>query len=318
MNKTKKITQGAMMLAILGALILIDSITAFWFTEFVVLVAPIIIIMYSSMQSFKDGIYLSIGVLIISFILCKFEPMYITYIPVGVFVGIAYSFGIRKGLNKNLLALLSCVLYTLGEVIAFYYVLPLFGIPTSSLINEIKAFFNIFGSSIGVNDIGIFFSQIGLNYGRIVLTICLLTIILSGILKGLLIHILCLYLLRHFKIKDFESINLWNIKPNKIVASISLLSLFMVFFLNKISNDMIYFILAIIVFLGTIVLLYYGYIFITLYFVLILKSRSSPFVLIISFLIPILFIAILIIGFLYAVGPLRMYLEERVNNIKHE
>ena len=79
MNKTKKLTQGAMMLAIMGALILIDRMTAYWFTEFVVLIAPIIIIMYSAMQSFKDGLLLSVGVVIISVI----QPIYGMYDTIG-------------------------------------------------------------------------------------------------------------------------------------------------------------------------------------------------------------------------------------------
>ncbi|MBQ1911247.1 MAG: hypothetical protein II174_06975, partial [Erysipelotrichaceae bacterium] len=64
MNQTKKMTQGAMMLAITGALILIDRMTAYWFTEFVVLIMPIVLIMYATMHTLKDGVLLSVGLLI--------------------------------------------------------------------------------------------------------------------------------------------------------------------------------------------------------------------------------------------------------------
>ena len=109
MNKTKKLTQGAMLLAILGALILIDRMTAYWFTEFVVLIAPIIIIIYIAMQSFKDGILLSVGVIIISFLLGNFQTTYLIYIPVGVITGLLYGFGVKKGLDKTTLLFIACV-----------------------------------------------------------------------------------------------------------------------------------------------------------------------------------------------------------------
>ena len=101
MNKTKKITQGAMMLAIMGALILIDRITAYFFSEIVVLIVPIIIILYSCMQSFKDGLFLCVGVLVIGFLLGNFNTTYLIYVPAGILSGICYSYGIEKNLDKN-------------------------------------------------------------------------------------------------------------------------------------------------------------------------------------------------------------------------
>ncbi|MBQ1378885.1 MAG: hypothetical protein IIY76_02610, partial [Erysipelotrichaceae bacterium] len=118
MNQTKKMTQGAMMLAITGALILIDRMTAYWFTEFVVLIMPIVLIMYATMHTLKDGVLLSVGLLIISFLLGNFQLTYLIYVPVGIVTGLVYAWGIKRGLDKRRLVLSAIVTYVIGELIA--------------------------------------------------------------------------------------------------------------------------------------------------------------------------------------------------------
>ena len=98
MNQTKKLTQGAMMLAIVGALILIDRMTAFWFTELIVLIMPIVVIMYATMHTFKDGVMLCVGLLIISFLLGNFNMTYLIYVPIGIVTGLSYAWGVRRGM----------------------------------------------------------------------------------------------------------------------------------------------------------------------------------------------------------------------------
>ena len=317
MNKTKKITQGAMMLAILGALILIDRLTAYWFTEFVVLVAPIIIIMYSSMQSFKDGIFLSIGIIIISFILGNFQTLYLIYIPVGVVTGLAYSFGIDKGLDKSTLAFIACVTYVVGEILASYVIYPILGFPVSTFIDELKLTLEKSGSIMGMDYSSIFTSS-GFDFNTILVIIFFISVLLVGAMEGFIIHLLSIFLLKRFKIKDLGRINLWDVKPNKIVAYISFISLFVFFLRNRIANETLYYILITVAIIGSVILMYYGYIFLTLYCAIVIKKNLAGLFVILSLFIPVLLIALIIIGFLYAAGPLRMYLEERVNNIKHE
>lgn len=317
MNKTKKITQGAMMLAILGALILIDRLTAYWFTEFVVLVAPIIIIMYSSMQSFKDGIFLSIGIIIISFILGNFQTLYLIYIPVGVVTGLAYSFGIDKGLDKSTLAFIACVTYVVGEILASYVIYPILGFPVSTFIDELKLTLEKSGSIMGMDYSSIFTSS-GFDFNTILVIIFFISVLLVGAMEGFIIHLLSIFLLKRFKIKDLGRINLWDVKPNKIVAYISFISLFVFFLRNRIANETLYYILITVAIIGSVILMYYGYIFLTLYCAIVIKKNLAGLFVILSLFIPVLLIALIIIGFLYAAGPLRTYLEERVNNIKHE
>lgn len=317
MNKTKKLTQGAMMLAIMGALILIDRMTAYWFTEFVVLIAPIIIIMYSAMQTFKDGLLLSVGVVIISFLLGNFQMTYLIYIPVGVVTGLAYSFALKRGLDKSTLLFIACVTYVVGEVIASYVIYPLLGFPITQMIEELKVAMDQSSSLTGF-DYASVFKTAGLNFDKLLVIIYLISTIIMGAMEGLLIHILTIFLLKRFKIKDLGRVNLWDLKPNKVVAYISFLSLFTFFLKDKITNETLYYVLFTIAIIGFVILLYYGYIFITLYGAIVLRKNIGAIFVLLAFIIPAILLALVIIGFLYATGPLRTYLEGKVNQIKHE
>lgn len=317
MNKTKKLTQGAMMLAILGALILIDRMTAYWFTEFVVLIAPIIIIMYSAMQTFKDGLLLAVGIVIISFLLGNFQTLYIIYIPVGVITGLAYSYALNKGLDKSTLLFIACATYVVGEIIASYIIYPLLGFPVAQMIEELKVALTKSGS-LGGFDYSAIFNSAGFEFDKILVIIYLISTILMGAMEGLLIHILSIFLLKRFKIKDLGRVNLWDLKPNKVLSYVSFLSLFSFFLRNKITNETVYYVLITLAILGFVVLMYYGYIFITLYGAIVYRKNIGVIFVLISFIFPALLIALVIMGFLYGAGPLRNYLEGKVNSIKHE
>ena len=310
MNKTKKLTQGAMMLAIIGALIVIDRMTAYWFSELLVLMMPTVIVMYSSMYSLNDGFILSVGLLIISFLLGNFNYIYLVYVPVGIVTGLAYSYGVKRNLDKTSLMFIAMAVYVIGEIIATFVISPLMGMPITTLIEEVKLSLNETGKLVGINYTDLLTSM-GLDISKLLIVIFIFTVILMGILEGLLIHLLNVFLLKRFKIKDLGSINIYDIKPNPVVAYISFLSIFAVLFIKDIKNDTLYYILVTIAILGAIVLLYYGYLFMILFGVIVLKRNIGGLFVIIAFFFPVLLFALLIIGFLYGSGPLRRYIESK-------
>ena len=324
MNKTKKITQGAMMLAIVGALILLDRMTAFWFTELVVLVVPVVVIMYSAMQSFKDGLLLSVGLIVIAFLLGNFYTTYLIYVPVGIVTGLAYSFGIEKGLDKRMLLIIAIFVYTVGELLVSFVVYPMMGFPVASFIEEFKITMNEMGGISGMN-YGEAFDLMGLDFTKMVAIIYIVTTIIMGAMEGVLIHLLSVFLLKRFKIKDLGRINIWDIKPSKPVAYICFLMLFMVFAIRFIENETLYYLIITLSILAGIVLLYYGYLFVVLYGVIVLHRNVGAIYILLAFFVPLLLLSMMIFGFLYAAGPLRDYLERKIpknivenNNNKNE
>lgn len=317
MNKTKKLTQGAMLIAIAGALILIDRITAFFFTELVVLIVPVIIIMYSSMHTVKDGVFLSIGLAIIAFLLGNLNLTYLIYVPVGIVTGLIYSFGVAKGMDKKSIMFLAILTYAIGEIIAMVVVYPLIGFPLKTMIEEYKLALTETGNITGY-DFNAMFSSLGNNVDKLLGVIYIISIIFTGAMEGVLIHVLSIFMLKRFKIKDLGRLNLYDIKPNPVLAYVSFISTFSFFLKNIIKNETVFYILIGIGVIGVVILLYYGYIFMVLYGSLVLRRNIAMFVIIMALFMPVVFITLVIIGFLYASGPLRTFLENKVSEIQNQ
>ncbi|MBQ5805205.1 MAG: DUF2232 domain-containing protein [Erysipelotrichaceae bacterium] len=313
MNKTKKLTQGAMMLAIIGAMILIDRMTAYWFTELVVLIVPVVVILYSAMHTVKDGLVLSVGLIIISFLLGNFQFTYLIYVPVGILTGIVYSVGMKRNLDKQTLLFLAIMVYVVGEIIASFVVYPLLGFPVATMIAQYKTAMSEAGSISGISYETIFTSA-GLDFDKILVVIYVFSTIVMGAMEGVLIHLLSVFLLKRFKIADLGRVNIWDLKPNPVLAYASFLSTFLFFVNRYVDNQIFYYVGMTIALLGTMILLYYGYLFVILYGVIVLKRNIGSFFILMAFFIPVLLIVLMILGFLYGSGPLRRYLESKIPN----
>lgn len=316
MNQTKKLTQGAMMLAIIGALILLDRMTAYWFTELIVLMMPVVIIMYATMHTLKDGVMLSVGLLIISFLLGNFRMTYLIYVPVGIFTGMVYSYFITKNKSRRFLMFSAMITYTIGELIASFVVYPLLGFPITQMANEYLEAFNEAKNLTGF-DYGAVFASIGLDLGKIIGVLFVMSTILMGIMEGLLIHLISIFLLKKFKIKDLGNTNIYEIKPNPVLGYISLFAVSSSYLITYFKdNEIVYYAILIFSILGAMVLLYYGYIFIILFGSMVLHRNIGGIFILLAFLIPFLFTVLMMLGFLYATGPLRSYLERKVQEQK--
>ena len=311
MNETKKLTQGAMLLAIIGALILIDRMSAFLFTELLVLLMPVVIIMYSAMHEVKDGLVLSVGLIILSFLLGNFNFTYMIYVPVGILTGIVYSLGLKRGLDKRSLLFLAILVYVAGEIIATFVIYPLLGFPLSKMIEEYKLATNQVNLISGMNLESIYKSM-GFDFSKVIVVSYILATIFVGVMEGVLIHLLAVLLLKKFKIKDLGNINIFDMKPNKYVAYICMLCLFLTFFIKDIKNEALYYICITLIILSAMVLAYYGYLFVVLYGIIVLKRNIGSFFVLLSFVIPVLLALLVVLGFLYGAGPLRTYLEKKM------
>jgi hypothetical protein len=309
MNKTKKLTQGAMMLAIVGALILIDRMIAYMFTELIVLLIPVVIIMYSTMHSLKDGVLLSVGMAIISFILGSLNYTYLIYVPVSIATGLIYAYGVRRNFDKRTLLFMAIATYVVGELIATFTVYPLLGIPLTQQLEEYKLAFNEMSSFSGMN-YGEILAAAGLDLSNLLFIVYIVATIIMGAMEGLLIHILSIFLLKRFKIRDLGQSSLWDIKPNPTLAYAAMLCLMSLTFIRRLEpNGFLYNTVVILAILSSVVLMYYGYLFVMLFGVVVLHKNIGTFFILLSFFIPVLLMSLVIFGFLYGAGPLRNYLE---------
>lgn len=314
MNKTKKLTTGAMLLAIVGALMLINRQLSYMFEELIVMMAPVVIIIYSTMYDLKDGAILSISLLILGFLLgSTYSYM---YLPISVIVGLGYSFGIKKNFDKKKLLIIAIVLFLLGEVAITFVVSPLLGIDIASQVAEMKTIYTDILSKSGLKTDPM--AQYGVSLNSLILVSLVLSTILIGIMEGLIIHILSIFLLYRFKIKTLNEGSIISFNLNPVVAYICFIATFGLYFINKIDNETVKLAVITLAMIGMIILTYYGYIFTVMYIKLKTGKKSVAFIIVLAiiFTMPLSIIILTILGFLYGAGPLKNLLADRGKNIQ--
>ena len=198
MNQTKKITHGAMLLAIVGAILLIDRyFLAFYFDEMVFLMQALCIILYACKYTIKDGFVISIGILVLTFLFGGLSSY--VYVFVAILGGLSYAYGIKKGLDRRLLLLLISIVFILGEVMATVVVMPIMGIPFDTLISESEELMNAMPSLSLLN------MTDGFKHTFILVTV-IVSLILLGVLEGILVHFVSKILLSRFHILELNKV----------------------------------------------------------------------------------------------------------------
>ncbi len=320
MNQTKKLTQGAMLLAIIGAMMYLNLRMANFLDTFVILAIPVVISVYSAMHTLRDGMILSVSIGILGLVMgfAASDPMYIVYFPITVLTGIAYSYGVKKDFSRGKLLLTGVVSFVIGEILATFVFLPFLGFPVKQALDTIAEGFRnpsgVFGlANEPVNQaLNAWADQLGGRFIQLILVTYILTVVLTGVLEGVLVHILNIFLMRRFRIKEFTRTTLYDLKTSPVVAYGAMLAVILFFFSNGIENETLYGIVMCFSLIGAIILLYFGYLFLMLYGAIVLK-RNLTFLFIIGFFFfaPFMVVLLIVAGFLYGSGPLRRYLERK-------
>lgn len=296
-----------MLLAIIGALMLLDRQFSYFFDVYIVMIIPVVIIIYSAMHDIKDGAILSVCLLIITFIIGSSSFNYLCYVPLGIIVGLGYSFFLKKNYSKQVLLLASIILYTIGEIIVAFVLMPIFGIDLAAQINQLKDAFISSSSTLGMD-----LSLIDLN---VILPLAIvLSTIFMGILEGFLTHVVTLMLLKKFKLKDIDNKSIVPLEPGTKLTYICIILVFLMMLSNRyltnfISSETIKYILLSAGMIGFMILCYFGYIYLIIYFRIRFQKNMALYVILGTFLFfPLSLFVLMIVGFLYGSGPLKKYI----------
>ena len=304
MKNTKEITTGAMLLAIYGAILLIDRQLSFLFTEIVVLAAPVLIIVFGNMYNFKDGMIFSIALLIISMIVSPSVYSYF-YLILGSIIGNVYNFLLHKGVNTKILLLVTVILFIIADIAYMFIVSPLL---LNYTFEQELVFVKETMNEVLPPEILSSFSLLGISFDDMLKTIGLISFVLVGLMEGLIVHFISILVLKRFKINISANVNqLLVLKP--VAAYILFIGSALIFAARFIDNSMAASICIGISSVCMLVLCYYGYVFILMFLrVRYQKSYTLLVILAIVFLFPISLYFLLFIGFLYGAGPLKKYL----------
>lgn len=301
MKNTKEITTGAMLLAIYGALLLIDRQFSFVLIEILALAVPVLIIVFGNLYNAKDGVFFSIAILFLAFILSP-SPYTYFYIPVGIIIGNAYNFMLYKGVSSKIIMVIIIILFAIADLCYMLVISPVFiGYSFNDLLNETTEVFN--------KTISMFPVELNIDINKIVKVATYTSILITGIMEGFITHIMTFFLFRRFKINkmSFSPRGILVLKP--VAAYILIIGSSLSAFSFRVNNDNLTSIMFVVGSICMFILIYYGYIYILMFTRL--RTRKNMALLIIFgilFLFPLSLLILMIIGFLYGAGPLKKYL----------
>ena len=299
-----------MLLAIVGALMLLDRQLSYFFSTIILLLIPVVIAVYSTMYSIKEGGMLCVGLVVLT-ILFGYLTTYI-YMPISIIVGLAVSYGIKKGFDRRKLNIISMFIYIVAELLVAFVISPIFGISVASQLESITTTFNQMMELYGATSISSMFS----NMSSLILICFVASTVLMGLLEGYLTGLLTTFVLKRMKIKDIAIKSPLDIKIPVYLSYVLLAFRALSTILMKIPNfetnySTITYIAMCLSAVSSLVLAYYGYLFIIIYTNARLgRNRIMLVFLAIILLFPLSYLILIVVGFLYGAGPLRTYLEK--------
>lgn len=209
MNQSvKRISEGAMMVAVVGMVLFFNRQTAGMFEYLLYWTLSFPILLYCVKYGLQAALLPAICMIILSFMLSV--PTTIFYICSSLIIGLFYGFGVRKHFENKVL---------LGFTIFFTFV--------SYIITTI-IFAKLFG--YGSEDIEMIMKlldllQIQLPYdiAKIALVFAVLVAFIMSVLEALCIHLIAIILLRRLKIAEIKVKSIIDLSVPKWIGMISLI-----------------------------------------------------------------------------------------------
>jgi len=193
-NKTRKITEGATLVAIVGVFLLINRQTIGLLEGYLFWLMPLPILIYAAKYGWKDAIAPFISIMILSFIVALPTTTIIVFIT--GFTGLVYGSGVKKGKSNFWLLGSTLIFTTINDLVTTVLFASFFGYDLAGEVKTISESIESYGYQIT-------------NLDQIIATIIPISLFLSACLEALLVHILANFILKRLKIKvnPMRSIN---------------------------------------------------------------------------------------------------------------
>lgn len=218
MNKrVHNITEGSMMVALVGAALLINRQFAgiLEYALYWILTFPILI--YTIRYGVKNALVVSFCMLMIGFMLSMPTTMF--YLAVSLLAGIVYGGGVRKKWSNGKLLWVTGIITLFSYIITTIVFAEMFGYDPMEDIELLTSMLNTFHIS-------------GVAIGELVIVITIISTLLMTVLQTFCIHLIAYVLMRRLKMPVQPMKNVYDIKMPKSIGYISII-IWVLFFLSN-------------------------------------------------------------------------------------
>lgn len=190
-QNVRKITDGAMMAAIVGVMLVINRQTAGLLESMLLFAFPLPMVFFSAKYGLKESIAELVAITLLSFIISTPQTMF--YVVTEMLIGLIYGAGIHERKPSGKLVLMTIILSVVVNLVTTIIAAEFFGYDIGEeismymdMMNEVQS---TTGLTVPVNDMHAFF-----------MNIVVVSTILLGVMQGVITHLLSRIMLRRLRI----------------------------------------------------------------------------------------------------------------------
>ena len=309
-NDVRRITDGAMMCAIVGAVLLINRQLGGLFQDMFLFLFPIPMVFFSAKYGAKAAWVEFIAMCLLGFILGG--PTTLFYVASESLIGLIYGGGIHDGKNTHRLVLITMIAGAIINVLSTVVFASFFGYDLAAETKELESIMSNVFSQAGTE------IPATLNLGQYIATIFVVTAILTGVLQGFVTHVLSRLLLKRLRFPIAPPLPISQYYPPKWSGYLAFAGFCGYYYsiFRPLENELLHSALQGLGMCGFLYLLVYGYIAIIVFMrIRYPKQRALGMILglLVMFAMPVFLV---IFGFLYITTDVHKRLMEASSNAK--
>lgn len=309
-NDTRKITDGAMMAAIMGAAVLLDRQTAGLLQSLVLFLYPLPMVFYAVKYGWKNSLPVVAAIALLALVIC--DPASFVVTVLEQFIGLLYGSCIYAHVEIKRTVLWTILLSVIISVFTTFVFASFFGY---NIMNEVANTENSLTTMFATLNMEI---PANMDLEQTILTTLIVTVVLTGVLNAVVLHFISVMMFKRMHIQVENSIKLSEYMPPRWsgYAAIALAACFMYAANTAMTNTILRMTMEGVGACGAFYLLWYGMAAIVYY----LNLRASMgkvlpvFLALLFALLTTIFVALL--GFLYITTDMRQRLAQ--GGIKNE
>ncbi|MBQ6655109.1 MAG: DUF2232 domain-containing protein [Erysipelotrichaceae bacterium] len=208
-RRVNSITYGAIICALVGALLLINRQLANFLDVYLFWIIPLPVIVYSIKFGTRQSLIMAVAMVLTALITTGFQITTLFYVIGAVLAGLVYGYGLNHGRSATFL-IMSVVLVSLVIAIVSTFVFSAaFGYNVAEEIEYLQTYIVEALQKVGLNPEDPSYKQF-LNY-QTLFQIYIIATVLTSLMEGVLVHLLAYLVLRRLKM---------TLPPMKPISSI--------------------------------------------------------------------------------------------------
>lgn len=229
-NSVRKITDGAMMCAIVGLLLVVNRQFAGMLEEMFLFFFPLPMVFYGAKYGMKNSWVVLFAIVLLSFIIGT--PQTLFYVASESFLGMMYGSGIYDHKDSKKLLFLAIMIGIFVNIITTVVYASFFGYDLAAEMAEYEKIITDTFAKSGMN------LPATVNLKQMLTTVILVSVVLTGVLQGIITHVFARLLLKRLRFTLPPSTPLAFYYPKKWTGYVGILGLVVYYYTlyNPLSN----------------------------------------------------------------------------------